>query len=64
LKRESVDTFIQDLKDKKRGMLEEPPHAGELSGFAMAASEPNGGKPELLVNISLHSVNDASRVPR
>jgi hypothetical protein len=47
--------FSADLKRKKRGSLEEPPHGDEKSTFALAVSEPEAGKPKLLVNISLKS---------
>jgi len=57
LKKESVDAFAKDLQAKKRGVIEEPPSNGETSSFAMAVSTPEGGKPQMLLTISLKSIH-------
>jgi len=55
LKKDNVETFTRELKTKKRGTVEEPPHDKETSTFAMAVATKEAGKPELLINISLKS---------
>ena len=56
LSQNAVDQFNADLKVKKRGIIEEPPHGEETSTFAMAVAEHGAGRPELLIDIPLRSV--------
>jgi hypothetical protein len=62
LKKDNVDSFTRELKTKKRGTVEEPPHGNETSTFAMAVATADAGKPELLINISLKSSAPAAAV--
>lgn len=52
----AVEKFNADVKAKKRGILEEPPHGSETSSFAMAVAEKSSGSPELLIDIPLKSI--------
>src|SRR5262249_24580632 len=64
LKPDRVNAFMNDVKTKNQCSIEEPPHDGEPNGFAMAVSQPDGGKPELLVNLTLHSLSGATSTVR